>query len=311
MHHVDGFSSPEYDNIPRFRKCWMSPRSIPADMDGEKVAVIDQTLDQIASEHRVFLPLAIESGSRAWGFSSPDSDYDCRFVFVRRAVDHITPWTARDVIELPLDGELDVNGWDLRKALQLLLKGNAVIVEWLRSPVIYRGQAWFRDDFLEFARRAASREAICRHYLHLGERQRRDYFGDGTSIPQKKIFYALRPAAALRWFRMHPGEAVAPMHFPTLMAECNPPAEVRAEISDLMDRKAITRELGTAPLSRAVAGFIDSEFELSRGVFEAGMARASEEIVSQAEQFYRGVVERLEREAEGSGELLNFRAGHS
>src|ERR1700761_7337456 len=171
----------------------MGLRSIPPDMNAGKVALIDAMLDRIAVEHRVFLPLAIESGSRAWGFASPDSDYDCRFVFVRRAVDHITPWTARDVIELPIEGELDANGWDLGKALQLLLRGNAVIVEWLRSPVAYRGEAWFRDSFLEFAGKAASREAICRHYLHLGERQRRVYFSDGNDIPQKKIFYALRP----------------------------------------------------------------------------------------------------------------------
>src|SRR6516225_8450283 len=130
----------------------MNLRSIPPEMDAEKVARIDAMLDGIVAQHRVFLPLAVESGSRAWGFASPDSDYDCRFVFVRRAIDHITPWTTRDVIELPLEGELDANGWNLRKALQLLLKGNAVIVEWLRSPVIYRGQAWFREDFLEFAR---------------------------------------------------------------------------------------------------------------------------------------------------------------
>jgi uncharacterized protein len=107
----------------------MSLRSIPPEMNDGKVALIDAMLDRIVEDHRVFLPLAIESGSRAWGFSSPDSDYDCRFVFVRRAVDHITPWTARDVIELPLEGDLDANGWDLRKALRLLLKGNAVIVE--------------------------------------------------------------------------------------------------------------------------------------------------------------------------------------
>jgi predicted nucleotidyltransferase len=167
-------------------------------MDGEKVALIDALLDRIADEHKVFLPLAIESGSRAWGFSSPDSDYDCRFVFVRRIAEHITPWPARDVIEFPPEDDLDANGWDLGKALRLLLKGNAVIVEWLRSPVVYRGQAWFRDGFLEFARHAATREAIGRHYLHLGERQRRVYFGDGTSVAQKKIFYALRPAATLR-----------------------------------------------------------------------------------------------------------------
>ncbi|MDH2387174.1 nucleotidyltransferase domain-containing protein [Bradyrhizobium sp. CER78] len=272
----------------------MSLRSIPADMDAGKVASIDAMLDRIADEHRVFLPLAVESGSRAWGFASPDSDYDCRFVYVRRTIDHITVWPVRDVIELPLEGDLDANGWDLRKALQLLLKGNAVIVEWLCSPVVYRGQAWFRDAFLEFGRRAASREAICRHYLHLGERQRRVYFGDESSVPQKKVFYALRPAAVLRWLRMHPTEAVAPMHFPTLMVECDPPAELREEVRDLMQRKAVTHELGATPLSRAVAGFIDSEFEIARSAFEDGSADASEEMISEALRFYRMVIERLE-----------------
>jgi predicted nucleotidyltransferase len=272
-------------------------------MDGKKIALIDAMLDRILDEHRVFLPLAIESGSRAWGFASPDSDYDCRFVFVRRAAAHLTPWSRRDVIELPLEGDLDANGWDLGKALRLLLKGNAVIVEWLRSPVIYRGQAWFRDSFLEFARDAASREAIGRHYLHLGERQRRAYFGDGTSVAQKKLFYALRPAAALRWLRMRLAEAVAPMHFPTLMAECDPPAALQKEVADLMDRKAMTRELGAAPLSPAVAGFIDSEFERAREVFESGPAHAPAEMAARAEQFYRMVVERLERETHDGHDL--------
>ena len=278
----------------------MDLRSIPPEMDGEKVALIDALLDQIAAEHDVFLPLAIESGSRAWGFSSPDSDYDCRFVFVRRVVQHISPWPARDVIEYPPGDDLDANGWDFGKALRLLLKGNAVIIEWLRSPVVYRGREWFRDWFLEFARQSATREAIGRHYLHLGERQRRVYFGDGTSVAQKKIFYALRPAATLRWLRMRPTEAVAPMHFPTLMSECDPPAELRREVADLMQRKLASRELGAAPLSPIVAGFIDSEFELARAAFEGGLARAPEEVVAQAERFYRSVVERLERECDGS-----------
>jgi predicted nucleotidyltransferase len=125
------------------------------------------------------------------------------------------------------------------------------------------------------------------------------YFGDGTSVVQKKIFYALRPAATLRWLRMRPAEAIAPMHFPTLMAECDPPAELKREISDLMNRKVATRELGTAPLPRIVASFIDSEFELARASFEGARARAPDEVVTQAGQFYRTVVERLEREANG------------
>ena len=274
-------------------------RNIPPEMDAGCVARIDGLLDRVAEERQVFLPLAIESGSRAWGFPSPDSDYDCRFIFVRRISQHLSPWPARDVIEFPPEGDLDANGWDLGKAVRLLLKGNAVIVEWLRSPVIYRGDAWFRDGFLEFARQAATREAIGRHYLHLGERQRRVYFGDGSSVAQKKIFYALRPAATLRWLRMRPAEAIAPMHFPTLMAECDPPAALRSEVSDLMNRKAVTRELGAAALSPAVARFIDSEFEFARGEFESRRVRPSEEIIRQSVEFYRSVVDRLERERSG------------
>jgi predicted nucleotidyltransferase len=271
----------------------MPLRAIPPDLDPAKVARIDALLDRAQAEHGVAIPLAIESGSRAWGFPSPDSDYDCRFVYVRPIARHLTPFPARDVIEYPLDGDIDANGWDLAKAIRLLLKGNAVIVEWLRSPIVYRGEAWFRDGFLDFARRAATREAIGRHYLHLGERQRRVYFGDGAAVPQKKIFYALRPAATLRWLIQRPDQAIAPMHFPTLMAECDPPPALRAEVEALMAAKARTRELGAAPLSLTVAAFIDAEFARARDLFETGRARAPAAVVAEAEAFYRAVVERL------------------
>jgi predicted nucleotidyltransferase len=274
----------------------MNLKRIPPEMDGESVRRIDGLLERITREHKVFLPLAIESGSRAWGFPSPDSDYDCRFIFVQPVAQHLTPWPRRDVIELQPDGDLDVNGWDLGKALRLLTKGNAVVIEWLRSPIVYRGENWFRDGFLEFAQLAATREAIGRHYLHLGERQRRVYFGDGTSVAQKKIFYALRPAATLRWLRMRPLQAIAPMHFPTLMAECDLPAQLSKEVSDLMSRKAMTHELGVAPLSFAVSSFIDTEFDLARSAFESGRAHVSDEVRRSAAQFYRMVVERLEQE---------------
>jgi hypothetical protein len=99
---------------------------------------------------------------------------------------------------------------------------------------------------------------------------------------------------------MHPAEAIAPMHFPTLMAECDPPTRLSEEVSDLLNRKAMTRELGTAPLSPVVAGFIDSEFELARVTFEAGRAHTPEDVAVRAEQFYRMVVERLERESHGA-----------
>lgn len=114
-------------------------RTIPASFDPVTVEQIDARLDDIEVDDRVAIAWAIESGSRAWGFPSPDSDYDCRFLFVRQVDDYLSPWVRRDVIETPLEGDLDVNGWDLGKAIKLLLKGNAVVIEWLTSPIAYRG----------------------------------------------------------------------------------------------------------------------------------------------------------------------------
>ena len=236
-------------------------RSIPHDMASQKVAQIDTLLDGAAKKHDVFIPWAIESGSRAWGFPSPDSDYDCRFIYVRSVERHLTPWSVRDVIELPIRDDLDVNGWDLAKALGLLLKGNAVVVEWLMSPIVYQGEADFRDTFLELAARVANRDAIAKHYLHLGQRQRRNYLVDRTTVPQKKLFYALRPAAALRWLWNHPAEKVAPMNFQVLLSECDPPRSFLSEVTDLLEQKKESRELGEAPISPTIQRFIDTEFQ--------------------------------------------------
>jgi predicted nucleotidyltransferase len=212
-------------------------RAIPADMSPEAVAQIDARLSQARVAETVAIPLAIESGSRAWGFPSPDSDYDCRFLFIRPVEHYLSPWPRRDVIETPLEGDMDVNGWDLAKAVRLLLKGNATVIEWLTSPIAYHVDARLRDDMLALARAVANRDLVARHYLHLGERQRRAYFADDRAVPQKKIFYALRPAAALRWLRLHASEAVAPMHFPELMAQCEPPREVATITAELIARR--------------------------------------------------------------------------
>jgi hypothetical protein len=87
----------------------------------------------------VAIGLAVERGGRAWGFPAPDSDYDCRFVYIRPLAHYLTPWARRDVIGLSLVDEIEVNGWDLVKSLKLLMKGNGVIIEWLTSPLGYRG----------------------------------------------------------------------------------------------------------------------------------------------------------------------------
>lgn len=251
-------------------------RSLPPEFDPAVVAAIDGRLDAVARDEAVRVLLAIESGSRAWGFPSPDSDYDCRFLYVRTRDDYLSLWPHRDVIETPLDAVLDVNGWDLAKAIRLVVKGNAVVLEWLQSPITYRGDPEFRAAMLDFADSVADRAAIARHYFHLGVRQYRTYFAETKSVSLKKAFYALRPAAALRWLRLHPGRSVAPMHFPTLLAESEVGADVADVVADLLARKAVTRELGRAPLPPVVRAFIEQEFGAAEDGFPPPAPASSE-----------------------------------
>jgi predicted nucleotidyltransferase len=265
-------------------------RTIPADLDPSALKAIDERLAAIRADEHVSILLAVESGSRAWGFPSPDSDYDCRFIYVRRSNDYLSPWPKRDVIEDDPTGDLDVNGWDLGKALKLMLKGNAIVLEWLRSPIVYEGRAVFIDRIANLARAHANRDAIARHYLHLGEGQRRTYFANEKQVRLKKLFYALRPAAALRWLRFHPSEPVPPMHFPTLMAECDPPAIVQRLSDELIAQKLQTRELGEAPLPPPIKDFVDSEFALGREWIPERSKRLSSSAVFEAEALFRDAV---------------------
>jgi predicted nucleotidyltransferase len=262
-------------------------RALGPGLQADAVAAIDARLQAVSSEHGATVLLAVESGSRAWGFPSPDSDYDCRFIYVRNQADYLSLSPPRDVIEFPTDPILDVNGWDLAKALRLLLKGNAVVIEWLRSPIVYAGNADFRDDAMALAANVARAGAIARHYLHLGQRQRRVYFGDARTIAIKKIFYALRPAIALRWLRLHPGQAVAPMHFPTLVRQSDLDAEIVSIIEDLLARKAVTRELGRGPLPPPIGALIDSEFVIAADFWHAERAHPGDAERQAADALFR------------------------
>ncbi|GAA4265596.1 nucleotidyltransferase domain-containing protein [Frondihabitans peucedani] len=259
-------------------------RRVPEDLDPAVVAEIDARLDGVVRDHGVGVPWAIESGSRAWGFPSPDSDYDCRFLYVRPARDYLSLWPDRDVIETPLDEVFDVNGWDLAKAVRLLTQGNAVVVEWLRSPIVYRGDETFRDGLLALAAEVADRPLTGRHYLHTG---RNNWRADGSEVKLKRIFYALRAAAALRWLLENPASAVVPMELETLLAESDPPEPVLRETRELLERKRVTREIGTGATPPAVAAFIEAEFARADELYERAELRPSAEKRAAADAFFR------------------------
>jgi uncharacterized protein len=107
---------------------------------------VRDALAQVETERNVRVLFACESGSRAWGFASRDSDYDVRFLYVHRRDWYLSVEDRRDVIERPIADDLDVSGWELRKALRLLRKSNPPLFEWLKSPVVYRRDPAFAGE---------------------------------------------------------------------------------------------------------------------------------------------------------------------
>lgn len=204
---------------------------------------IDAKLSQVEADFGVRFLFAVESGSRAWGFPSPDSDYDVRFVYAHEQDWYLSIHPGRDVIELPIEGELDINGWDIRKALGLLLKPNPVLLEWLSSPIRYRWDSDACEKLSAFAN-AFVRPAECtNHYFHLAKRQWERHIEGETNVNLKKYFYVLRPALALRWVRMNP-DVLPPMNFQALVNGTGISMETQQEFSELLRAKSMASEVG-------------------------------------------------------------------
>ena len=267
----------------------MAARAIPETFDASVVTEIDARLAGVERAHRVSVPWAIESGSRAWGFPSPDSDYDCRFFFVRSEDAYLTPWLPRDVIETPLDEVYDVNGWDVRKAVGLLARGNAVAVEWLRSPHVYRGDEGFRDAMLDLADEIADRSAVGRHYTHVCRGQWERH-GAETQMPLKRLFYALRPAACVRWLEAHPTAATPPMELRTLLGQSGAGDRVVRLVDELVDLKARTREMGVGPAPAELKAYVADALERGLVAFDRPDDRDAEAVRSRAAEAFRHLV---------------------
>lgn len=230
--------------------------SDPDPIDPVRRAEIAARLTAIEVDHEVRILYACESGSRGWGFASPDSDYDVRFLYV-----HPLPWylrvrARRDVIEQPIRDDLDINGWELRKALGLLGKGNATLVEWLDSPIVYRADPVFLE---------ALREAVCQlhrpersfyHYVHMARGNARAYLS-GERVRLKKYLYVLRPLLATLWIEQ--GRGLAPMRFASLVDALVEEPDLRAAIDRLL---LIKRRVGEAEYGEPfpiLNAFIDRE----------------------------------------------------
>ncbi len=178
--------------------------------------------------------MACESGSRAWGFPSPDSDYDARFIYVHSKDYYLGIDEQRDVIELPIDDVLDINGWELRKALKLFRKSNAPIFEWLQSPIVYKTNPKFHQEMTALMPRYFSPRAMFHHYLSMAKSVTDGPDLSGSAIKLKKYFYALRPLLACKWI-LDRNEA-PPMEFSKLRVLLD--VSLNGIVNDLLDQKS-------------------------------------------------------------------------
>ena len=218
-------------------------------------------LDQIEREENVSIVYACESGSRAWGFESTDSDWDVRFIYV-----HQEDWylsidveEQRDVIERPINDELDISGWDLRKALKLLRKSNPPLLEWLSSPIIYKETHSIADELRAAVAEFYSPISSYHHYRHMAEGNYREFL-KGDIVRAKKYFYVLRPLLAMRWIRNESGPV--PMEFEKLVNACVDSTTVRSAIAELLEKKKSGYELDNQPKIPVLSEFIESELEM-------------------------------------------------
>jgi len=221
---------------------------------------IDVRLAAIEATHGVRLLMAVESGSRAWGFPSPDSDYDVRFLYVRPRDWYLSLVPGRDVIESPIEDDIDLNGWDVRKALGLLLKSNAVVSEWMLSPIRYRTDDPFISDLAELADDLLNPRAIAYHYARSGKLAADRWLDGEGDVPVKKYFYALRPALAIRAIRLNPASR-PPMNLQALVAASDLPGVLIEQIDGLVEAKARTNERSNGARLPDIDALIRSELD--------------------------------------------------
>jgi predicted nucleotidyltransferase len=200
--------------------------------------IILQKLKEIERDNDVRILFAIESGSRAWGFASPDSDYDVRFVYTHPEDFYLSIHDYKDVIELPVDEVLDIGGWDIRKALRFVGKTNAIIYEWYQSPIVYRKSTHLIDDLARIGNDYFSPRAGMHHYLSMTINTYESSL-KGEQVKLKKYFYALRPILAAEWIARY--GTVPPMEF-TKLRPILEDKVVNAEIDELLKLKATADE---------------------------------------------------------------------
>jgi len=215
---------------------------------------IKTELGRLEQQYDIKILYAVESGSRAWGFASTDSDWDVRFIYVHRRDWYLSIFDGSDNIGEMLPNDIDLSGWELRKALKLFRKSNPPLLEWLRSPDVYLESFSTAGKLRKLTSEYFNAKSCLHHYLHMAEGNARDYL-QKELVRAKKYFYMLRPVLACQWIEQT--GTMAPMEFQKLVDTQVSNPLLKSEIEKLLSRKMSGEELNDEPQNKILNDFIN------------------------------------------------------
>lgn len=213
-------------------------------------------LKRLESEHEIKILYAIESGSRAWGFASTDSDWDVRFIYAHKPEWYLSINDKKDSLEEILPNDIDLGGWEIRKALKLFNKSNPPLMEWLHSPILYLENGGFINSLRELSIDFFNPKNCLHHYLHMAEGNYREYL-QNDMVRTKKYFYVLRPILACQWIEKK--NSMPPMEFDITFKEFVSEPKLKQEIEKLLTRKRSGEELNEEPKIEIINDYLEEK----------------------------------------------------
>ncbi len=218
--------------------------------------IIQERLTEVEREHGFRILYACESGSRAWGFASEDSDYDIRFLYVWPRDHYLGVYDPQDMFDYGVDAQdLDLTGWDIRKALPLFRKANGSLMEWLFSPEVYFENEEVMSHWRELAKDYFVPRNSAAHYLGLSRKINGEIREKGK-VTAKKYLYVLRALLSAQFVAEQ--QQAVPVEFAQLRNSLELPVEVTAEIDQMISEKSGGKESDGIERNRVLDEFVDT-----------------------------------------------------
>lgn len=226
-----------------------------------KTKIVNQ-IKRLEAERDITVLLACETGSRAWGFPSPDSDYDVRLIYMHRKNWYLSLSPKRDHIHVMFDNKLiDISAWDLRKSLHLLYRSNAALLERIQSPTTYMYQPKFKAELEALADDFYAPIAVMYHYLSLAKKMMYEIHLTESNFNLKKLFYALRSSLVCKWVLEKKHRP--PISIFDLLKELEIPNSILERIYELIEVKTSKKEAYYHPKVPEILAYIDGVIENS------------------------------------------------